>query len=129
MVPKGRRGFVGGVLQGAYPIGFFLVSVVTSNLLSASTPPEYLLWGWRIAFIIGAILAFLFLIYYAAKVPESSLWMQSEKSSAPLKVHLNMHAKAGWWTFNRALPRLSSWNGRSFPLDRYHRRTSCPWGC
>ncbi|HUB43455.1 MAG TPA: MFS transporter [Acetobacteraceae bacterium] len=84
VVPKVRRGFVGGVLQGAYPIGFFLVSMITSILLSATTPPEYLLWGWRIAFICGAILAFLFLIYYL-NVPESPLWMSSEKSSAPLK--------------------------------------------
>jgi hypothetical protein len=84
MVPKDRRGFVGGVLQGAYPIGFFFVSVVTSILLSATTPAQYLLWGWRIAFVLGAILAFLFLLYYLS-VPESSLWMASEKSSAPLK--------------------------------------------
>jgi MFS family permease len=84
MAPKARRGFVGGVLQGAYPIGFFLVSVVTSILLSVTTPTEYLLWGWRIAFIVGAVLAFLFLIYYI-EVPESSVWMESEKSSAPLK--------------------------------------------
>ncbi|HZB91328.1 MAG TPA: MFS transporter [Stellaceae bacterium] len=84
MAPKERRGFVGGVLQGAYPIGFFLVSMVTSILLSATTPEQYVLWGWRIAFVFGAILAFLFLIYYI-KVPESSLWLESEKSSAPLK--------------------------------------------
>jgi MFS family permease len=84
VVPKERRGFVGGVLQGAYPIGFFLVSVVTSILLNVTTPAGYLLWGWRIAFIFGAILAFLFLIYYI-NVPESPLWMESEKSSAPLK--------------------------------------------
>ena len=84
VVPKARRGFVGGVLQGAYPIGFFLVSVVTSILLSATTPSGYLLWGWRIAFIFGAILAFLFLIYYM-KVPESPLWLQSDKSGAPLR--------------------------------------------
>lgn len=82
--PKERRGFVGGVLQGAYPIGFFFVSVVTSILLSVTTPAEYLLWGWRIAFVVGAILAFLFLLY-DVRVPELSLWMESEKSSAPLK--------------------------------------------
>jgi MFS family permease len=84
MVPKERRGFVGGILQGAYPIGFFFVSVVTSILLSATTPPQYLLWGWRIAFAFGAALAFLFLVYYLS-VPESTLWMESEKSSTPLK--------------------------------------------
>ncbi len=84
VVPKERRGFVGGILQGAYPIGFFFVSVVTSILLGVTTPAEYVLWGWRIAFVFGAILAFLFLLYYL-RVSESSLWMGSEKSSAPLK--------------------------------------------
>ena len=84
MVPKARRGFVGGVLQGAYPIGFFFVSVVTSALLSLTTPPQYLLWGWRVAFAIGGILAFLFLSYYLS-APESSLWLESDKSDAPLK--------------------------------------------
>jgi MFS family permease len=84
MVPKERRGFVGGVLQGAYPIGFFFVSVVTSILMIVTTPGQYLVWGWRIAFVVGAVVAFLFLLYYLS-VPESSLWMASEKSNAPLK--------------------------------------------
>jgi MFS family permease len=84
MVPKERRGFVGGVLQGAYPIGFFFVSVVTSVMLSVTTPAQYFAWGWRIPFVLGAVLAFLFLLYYLS-VPESSLWMESEKSRAPLK--------------------------------------------
>lgn len=84
MVPKERRGFVGGVLQGAYPIGFFLVSVVTSIMLSLTTPAQYAAWGWRIPFVFGAILAFLFLLYYL-RVSESLLWLTAEKSQAPLK--------------------------------------------
>jgi MFS family permease len=84
MVPKDRRGLVGGILQGAYPIGFFFVSVVTSIMLSATTKEQYYDWGWRVPFVIGAILAFLFLAYYRI-VPESALWEGSEKSSAPLK--------------------------------------------
>jgi len=84
MVPRDRRGLVGGILQGAYPLGFFFVSVVTSILLSVTTQQQYYDWGWRIAFVIGAALAFLFLAYYRT-VPESAVWMESEKSSAPLK--------------------------------------------
>jgi MFS family permease len=84
MAPKDRRGFVGGILQGAYPIGFFFVSLVTSIMLTVTTKEQYFDWGWRIPFVIGAILAFLFLLYYRA-VPESELWLESEKSSAPLK--------------------------------------------
>jgi Major Facilitator Superfamily len=90
MVPKERRGFVGGVLQGAYPIGFFFVSVVTSVLLRITTPEQYLLWGWRVAFLIGGILAFVFLLYYL-RVQESSLWLESRKSGSPLKEVVSVH--------------------------------------
>ncbi|HVY17864.1 MAG TPA: MFS transporter [Rhodopila sp.] len=84
MVPKDRRGFVGGVLQGAFPIGFALVSAVTSFLLGVMTQAQYLAWGWRLAFVFGGVLAFAFLMFYRS-VPESEVWMESEKSTAPLK--------------------------------------------
>ena len=85
IVPKARRGFVGGLLQGAYPIGFFMVSLVTSIVLGLTTTEQYFFWGWRIPFVIGAILAFAFLFYYYRTVPESAMWLETEKSSAPLK--------------------------------------------
>ena len=84
MVPKARRGFVGGVLQGAFPIGFALVSAVTSFLLSITTRQQYLAWGWRAAFLFGGVIAFAFLMFYRT-VPESPVWMASKKSEAPLK--------------------------------------------
>ena len=84
MVPKERRGFVGGVLQGAFPIGFALVSAVTSFLLGVTTQEQYIQWGWRMAFVFGGILAFAFLMFYRS-VPESPVWMESKKSAAPLR--------------------------------------------
>ncbi|MGH7042902.1 MAG: MFS transporter, partial [Acetobacteraceae bacterium] len=84
VVPKERRGFVGGVLQGAYPIGFFFVSVITAIMLAITTREQYYFWGWRIPFVIGAILAFLFLLYYRT-VPESKMWEAAEKSATPLR--------------------------------------------
>ncbi|MGH7156298.1 MAG: MFS transporter, partial [Acetobacteraceae bacterium] len=47
MVPKERRGFVGGVLQGAFPIGFAMVSAATAIMLSVTTKDQYMAWGWR----------------------------------------------------------------------------------
>ncbi len=84
MVPRDRRGLVGGILQGAYPIGFFFVSVVTAIMLGVTTQAQDYAWGWRVPFFIGAVLAFLFLFYYRS-VPESPLWQEAEKSEAPLK--------------------------------------------
>jgi MFS family permease len=84
MVPKHRRGFVGGLLQGAFPVGFGAVSLTASVMLALTTKQQYYDWGWRIPFLFGAALAFGFLIYYRT-VPESPLWQESEKSAAPLK--------------------------------------------
>jgi MFS family permease len=84
MVPKDRRGFVGGLIQSAFPVGFALTTVVTTIMLSITTKDEYYAWGWRIPFLIGCAIAFAFLLYYRT-VPESTLWESSEKSDAPLK--------------------------------------------
>jgi MFS family permease len=84
MVPKRRRGFVGGLLQGAFPVGFGAVSLAASIMLAVTTKQQYYDWGWRIPFLFGCALAFAFLIYYRT-VPESPLWQQSEKSAAPLR--------------------------------------------
>ena len=84
MVPKGRRGFVGGLLQGAFPLGFAAVSLVTTIMLALTSTTQYLDWGWRVPFLLGCALAFAFLFYYRT-VPESAMWQESEKSEAPLK--------------------------------------------
>lgn len=84
MVPKVRRGFVGGLLQGAFPVGFGAVSLAASLMLALTTKQQYYDWGWRIPFLFGAALAFVFLAYYRT-VPESPLWQESEKSVRPLK--------------------------------------------
>lgn len=90
MVPKDRRGFVGGVLQGAFPIGFAMVSAVTSFMFWVTTKQQYYAWGWRATFIFGALMAFAFLLYYRT-VPESPMWIAAEKSEAPLKEVFSGH--------------------------------------
>ncbi len=84
MVPRERRGFVGGLLQGAFPIGFAMVSLATTIMLSLTTRQQYFQWGWRVPFVFGGLLALGFLLYYRS-VPESPLWQAAEKSEAPLK--------------------------------------------
>jgi len=111
MVPRQRRGFVGGVLQGAFPIGFAFVSGATTLMLTLTTHDQYLAWGWRIPFFFGGALAFAFLLYYRL-VPESAMWLASEKSRAPLKQllaapHLGNLAQvflmmSGFWLITQA---------------------------
>ncbi len=69
MVPRDRRGFVGGLIQAAFPVGFALTTVVTTVMLSITTKDQYYAWGWRVPFLIGFAIAFAFLLYYRT-VPE-----------------------------------------------------------
>ena len=46
MVPKDRRGLVGGLIQGAFPIGFAAVSLVSTITLSITSQAQYCDWGW-----------------------------------------------------------------------------------
>lgn len=88
MVPKDRRGFVGGLVQGAFPLGFLMTTVVTTIMLTITTKEQYFAWGWRIPFVIGFLISFAFLLYYVT-VPESPLWQSAEKHTAPLKAVLS----------------------------------------
>jgi MFS family permease len=88
MVPKDRRGFVGGLIQGAFPVGFAMTTLVTTIMLTITNKEQYFAWGWRVPFIIGFAIAMAFLLYYRT-VPESTMWETSEKSEAPLKAVLS----------------------------------------
>lgn len=86
--PKHLRGFVGGLIQSAYPIAYVGISLFTAIMLAA-LPHEgpdsaYAQWGWRVPFVVGALIAFAFLIWYRT-VPESRMWKDTKKSSAPLR--------------------------------------------
>ncbi|MDQ6774439.1 MAG: MFS transporter, partial [Candidatus Dormibacteraeota bacterium] len=89
--PRRLRGIVGGVIQAAYPIAYIAISLVTAIMLliapAGKLNSAYVQWGWRIPFLIGSLLAFLFLIYYNT-VSESKLWQETapeERIKAPLK--------------------------------------------
>jgi hypothetical protein len=45
----------------------------------------YAVWGWRIPFLIGALIAGALFLYYYFMVPESEVWRLSTKCASPLK--------------------------------------------
>jgi MFS transporter, SHS family, lactate transporter len=61
------RGFLSGLLQGGYPLGYLLAAVAARAVLP--------LWGWRAMFWAGVIPA-LITLYVAYKAPESEAWKQ-----------------------------------------------------
>jgi MFS family permease len=43
----------------------------------------YAVWGWRIPFVIGSLLAVALAVYYARQVSESKVWETAAKKRSP----------------------------------------------
>jgi predicted MFS family arabinose efflux permease len=87
--PKEKRGLYAALIHIGYPTALVCISLLTALMLKV-TPgggagSAYASWGWRIPFVIGALLAAGLFAYYYLLVPESELWRSSKKSTSPLK--------------------------------------------
>jgi MFS family permease len=74
---KEQRGFTGGLILSAFPAAYIAITLV-AMLMFAIFPLEgvdsaYAQWGWRIPFVIGALLAGLLVLYYVFMVSESEI--------------------------------------------------------
>ncbi len=67
-LPPERRGFIGGVLQSGYMVGFLLAAGVYYGVFTFTH------WDWRALFVIGALPALL-ILYIRSGVPESPVWL------------------------------------------------------
>jgi len=87
--PKHKRGLLGGVILAAFPLAYIainLVGLVCFALFPLAGPDSpYAVWGWRIPFVLGALLAAALAVYYVRSVSESEIWEQSAKKSSPLR--------------------------------------------
>lgn len=80
-VPAGRRGFLGGVILAAFPAAYVLINLLalagSAIFPLAGAGSAYAVWGWRVPFVIGALLAVALAVYYGRKVSESRVWERS----------------------------------------------------
>jgi MFS family permease len=87
--PKERRGLNAAFIHVGYPIALVSISLLTAFMLRLAPAGDagsaYAVWGWRIPFVAGALLAGALFLYYYLSVPESEVWRSSKKSAAPLK--------------------------------------------
>jgi len=87
-----RRGFTGGLIQSAGSAGPALVSIATALALVVLpvTGPQpaaspYAVWGWRIPFVIGAVVAFAVARYLRSQVEDSPTQQHAAKVKSPIR--------------------------------------------
>src|SRR5437588_11877906 len=86
--PKPKRGFYSAVIQAGYPAAYVVISLFTALMLYL-TPVKgginspYVQFGWRVPFIVGALIAFGFALWFR-RVPESRSWLESDKTENPI---------------------------------------------
>jgi MFS family permease len=87
--PKDKRGLYAAFIHVGYPVALVCTSLLAAFMLNVAPAGDagsaYAVWGWRIPFVIGALLASGLFAYYYLFVPESELWRSSKKCGAPLK--------------------------------------------
>ena len=71
-IPVRSRGAISGLLQSGYPCGYLLAAIAYGLLFDRI--------GWRGMFMVGAAPAVL-VLYIAAKVPESPVWLEGRVST------------------------------------------------
>ncbi|MBO0850651.1 MAG: MFS transporter, partial [Pseudonocardia sp.] len=83
--PKHQRGLLGGVILAAFPAAYIaitLIGMVSFGIFPLAGPDSpYAVWGWRIPFVLGALLAGALVIYYIRSVSESEVWQTDQEKS------------------------------------------------
>lgn len=87
--PREKRGLYSGIIQSGFPLAYVAISLVTLLTLyfvpAGGINSPYVQWGWRIPFLVGALIAFAFVLYYYFFVDESELFVESGGTESPLK--------------------------------------------
>ena len=113
--PKEKRGIWAAFIHSGFPLAVVAMSLITGGLLrvlpAGSLHSPYVQWGWRIPFLVGAVLAGAVCYYCVKKVPESKVWDHARHTGSPLKEvlhgdHLRCLAQVfvtlsgAWFTLN-----------------------------
>lgn len=84
--PKKSRGFATSFATAGGPAGAILATLALSAA-AALTGPNFLIWGWRIPFLLSAVLIVVGMVI-RLKVSESPLFVQLEQASANRRIPL-----------------------------------------
>ncbi|MCB1113065.1 MAG: MFS transporter [Chlamydiales bacterium] len=93
--PAGRRGLVGSTAFVGCKLGAFLGTAVAAAVTCSITSEEVELWGWRIPFLLGIVIA-LPAFFLRRSIAESPVYVEAAEGCtdkiSPLKETLRYHA-------------------------------------
>lgn len=92
--PKGRRGFFGSVPQMGVPIGL-LLGTFSMSVASALTDDAFLSWGWRIPFLLSAVLVFVGL-WIRTGLDETPVFKETKEAGAVAKIPVIETFRSHW---------------------------------
>ena len=82
---KQQRGLVGGLIMAGFPAAYVSINLVAMATFAIfplnGATSAYAMWGWRIPFVIGALLAGVLALYYVFKVEESEIWKNGTRKA------------------------------------------------
>lgn len=95
--PPNRRGLYGGFVQIGTPAGLILANLAFLSVVTWVPESEFLTWGWRIPFLISAILVVVGLVI-RLRIEETPIFTEAqarapEKEKVPLLEVLKFHWK------------------------------------
>lgn len=92
--PKGRRGFFCSVPQMGVPIGL-LLGTFSMSVASALTGDAFLSWGWRIPFLLSAVLVFVGL-WIRTGLDETPVFKETKNAGAVAKIPVIETFRSHW---------------------------------
>jgi MFS family permease len=86
--PKHKRGLYASIITSTSPGAYAVIAAVTLLMLelmpSAGLHSAYVQWGWRVPFLVGALLAAVLFRYYLTQVHEPPAELTGERHRLPL---------------------------------------------
>ncbi|MDN3354404.1 MFS transporter [Actinomadura sp. DC4] len=85
--PKHKRGLYASIITSTSPAAYAVIAAITLLMLqllpSAGLHSSYVQWGWRVPFLVGALLSALLFRYYLKQVHEPPAELTGERHKLP----------------------------------------------
>ncbi|WP_207938814.1 MFS transporter [Actinomadura darangshiensis] len=85
--PRHKRGLYASLITSTSPWAYAVIAAITLLMLqllpSAGLHSDYVQWGWRVPFVIGALLAAVLFLYYLKQVHEPPKERSGERHKLP----------------------------------------------